>query len=262
MSSRREQRERLRRERLAREEAERTAAQRRRRLWQLGAGASVAAVAVALAVLISQAGSGRQAPVNEALRGDAQAVQGLFAGIPQEGISLGDPRAPVTLVEFADLQCPFCARYAREVLPAVLDRHVRTGPVRLELRTLAFLGPDSRRGADLAAAAAEQDRMWPFVELFLRRQGAENTGYATDAFLSRLARATPGLDPDRALESRGSPETRELLAEAERAASRLGVESTPSFFVVRRGAPPRQLETTALTPDAFAAALEEALEGG
>src|SRR4051812_21784724 len=46
----------------------------------------------------------------------------LFAGIPQEGISLGEPSAPVTIVEFSDLQCPFCKRFAVRTLPTVIER--------------------------------------------------------------------------------------------------------------------------------------------
>src|SRR5690349_2453782 len=56
-----------------------------------------------------------------------EAISARFAGLAQDGIGLGKPSAPVTLVEFADLQCPFCGDYARDVLPAVLDQYVRPG---------------------------------------------------------------------------------------------------------------------------------------
>ena len=117
-------------------------------------------------------------------------------GIPQSGISLGSPDAPVTMVEFADLQCPFCAEYHRNVFPTLLKRYVRTGKLRLELRLLRFLGPDSDRLARVAAAAAAQNRMWQFVGLAYQRQGAENSGYATDDFINTLA-ADAGLDERR-----------------------------------------------------------------
>ena len=106
------------------------------------------------------------------------------------------PDAPVTLVEFADLQCPFCAEYERNVFPELLDRYVKTGKVRLELHLLRFLGPDSDRLARVAAAASKQDRMWQFTTLAFARQGTENSGYATAAFINGLV-ADAGLkSPD------------------------------------------------------------------
>ena len=65
-----------------------------------------------------------------------------FAGIGQDGITLDSPDAPATLVEYADVQCPFCAVYAT----TVVDRYVRTGRVKLELHVLGFLGQDLRQG--------------------------------------------------------------------------------------------------------------------
>ena len=93
----------------------------------------------------------------------------------------GDPKAPVVLTEFADLQCPFCRDYALNVLPQIIERYVRTGRLRLELRLRAFLGADSDVAGRAAQAAATRDRMWNFVDLFYRNQGTENTGYVTDA---------------------------------------------------------------------------------
>ena len=79
-------------------------------------------------------------------------------GIPQDGLSLGDPDAPVTLVEFADLQCPFCAEWAREALPVYVDDYVRTGQMRIEFRPLTFIGNESESAAEIAIAAGEQDK--------------------------------------------------------------------------------------------------------
>src|SRR5690606_602302 len=97
-------------------------------------------------------------------------VVARFAGVPQDGIALGAPAAPFTLIEFADLQCPFCAVYARDVLPTIIDRYVRPGKLRLELNLLTFLGEDSIRAGRVAAAAAQQDRLWTFTDAFFAEQ--------------------------------------------------------------------------------------------
>ena len=148
------------------------------RLAVLGA---VAVVAVLAAVVIAGGAHERRRHQDDERHVGAK-------GIPQSGLALGSPKAPVTIVEFADLQCPFCAEYHRNVFPSILDRYVRTGKVRLELRLLRFLGPDSDRLARVAAAAAAQNRMWQFAGLAYDRQGQENSGYATNGFINKLAR--------------------------------------------------------------------------
>jgi protein-disulfide isomerase len=178
-----------------------------------------------------------------------------FSGVPQNGAVLGAPRAPVTVVEFADLQCPFCAQWDRDVLPALLKR-VRRGEVRLVLRPLRFLGPDSVKAAALAGAAAGQDRLWQVVDLFYRNQGAENSGYVTEAFQRRLAAAAPGLDVTSALAARSTPAAARLAETAEREATAAGVQSTPSFLAGRTGRPLKLLDTVSFDPDEFLATLD------
>jgi protein-disulfide isomerase len=220
-----------------------------RNLKRLAALVIAAAGVVAVTIAIA-------APRNEAK--PAAPAPSLFAGIPQDGTSLGAPGAPATLTEFADLQCPFCADYARTVLPAVVDRYVRTGRVRLELRVLAFLGDDSVRGGRMAAAAASQDRLWPFVDAFYRHQGSENSGYADDAFLQRVGAAAE-LDVQAALRDRDAPGASAWLTTAQRDADRLRVQGTPSFSLRVGDGKPVAVQPRALTPESFAAALDAAL---
>ena len=182
-----------------------------------------------------------------------------FAGIRQNGTLLGDPHAPATLVEFADLQCPFCAQYARDALPGLLRSWVRPGRLRLDLRLLSFIGPDSKPAARMAGAAALQDRLWQFSELFFLSQGTENSGYVTPAFLSVIGDVTPGLDVQRALDARGSASVTAQLARAQRSATQLHVQSTPSFFLLRPGHSPAQLHPSALTTEALSSAIEASL---
>jgi protein-disulfide isomerase len=206
---------------------------RRQRLWLLGACAVVAAAIVAIAIAVAGAGPGTSGTTTGTPAGIA-ASRALFAGIPQRGVELGDPRAPVTVTEFADLQCPYCGASARDELPKVVRRYVRPGRVRLILRTLAFLGPDSLAGARMAAAGALQDRMWQFAYLVYRNQGEEGTGWITDAYLRRVA-AAAGLDARRAFAERASVAATARLAEAKDAAKAARVSSTPTFVVARGG---------------------------
>jgi protein-disulfide isomerase len=186
---------------------------RERRLWLLGGAALLATAIVAVAIAISQGGAEDEeasapSPAPAQSRSDGEAGGSPIEGVPQDGVSLGDPSAPATLIEFADLQCPFCAEFATEELPGVIDSYVRDGRLRLELRLLAFIGPDSQRGRQVAHAAALQDRMWEYTDLFFRNQGPENSGYATNTFLEQLARQTPAWTWTSSPRTSGTPKPR------------------------------------------------------
>lgn len=212
---------------------------------------------VAIVASLSGSGSGGSGSGGGGVRA-ASEVRRLLEGIPQDGFALGDPRAPLALVEFVDLQCPFCAELARDALPSLIDREVRARRLRLELRVLAFIGPDSQRTARFAAAAARQDRAWHFVELFFRNQGRENSGYATDEFLRRLGNAIPGFDLRRALAFARTAASEDDLERARAEAQRLGVSATPTLFLVARGGPPRRLDLRELTAEALREAIQRA----
>jgi protein-disulfide isomerase len=251
-------------EREQREQAERKAAERRRRLLQLGGALALAAVVVVVAaVLLGGGGESDGTPASGGAPSAAQSreVGAMFAGISQRGTVLGDPDAPATLTEFADLQCPFCAEYATAVLPTVIRDYVRPGRLKLDLQLMSFLGPDSVRAAKMAAAAGMQDRMWPFAELFYRNQGEENSGYVTDAYLRGIGSAVPGLDVERAMRDRDSPEAARAVEGVTRTAERAGVNSTPTFLVTRGDGEPQPLELQTLTPGEFTGKLDAALRG-
>jgi protein-disulfide isomerase len=209
-------------------------------IMRLGVLAALAVIAVLVVVVVTtphKASSGGDEGTHSVLR--------ELDGIQQSGITLGSPKAPVTIVEFADLQCPFCAEYERNVLPTLIDRYVRTGKVRLQLRLLRFLGPDSDRLARVAAAASTQNRMWQFAALAYARQGAENSGYATPEFVNRLA-ADAGLND---LDAAAAAERQ--VRQSEQAARTLGINSTPSFMIGRTGASLERFQPNDLTPEAF-----------
>jgi protein-disulfide isomerase len=249
--TKRELREQRRAARLAAEHAVAAKAARRRRGWILAAAAGVAAVAVVLAVaLTSSSGQPAGAPVTPA--------SSLFAGIPEHGGVLGDPKAPVTVTEYLDPQCPVCAQAAQSTLPTVLRDYVRTGKVKLAARTLHFLGPDSVRAAEVAAGAERQGRLWPFLETFYANQGEENSGYVTDSFLRRIS-AAAGVNASAALDQADSAFAKGRLARANADASKLGVSSTPTFTVARGDGAARMVGSGVLDAPTLAAAIDREL---
>jgi len=231
---------------------------RTRRSYQLGAllVTTVAIAAVLVAVLTDT--SAPQLAPGKPVPGATQTLA-LFTGIPQRGIALGDPRAPVTLVELGDLQCPYCAQFARDTLPTIVNRYVRPGRVRLLFRNLDGLGHDSRRAAQMAAAVGEQNRLWEFVDLAYRNQGEENSGYVTDNFLRAIAGAIPSVNVSRAMTDRGSAAVTAQITQAMALARRFDLKVTPSFLLFPTGQPPRQFSPAGLDSSAFTGPLEKLL---
>jgi protein-disulfide isomerase len=187
-------------------------------------------------------------------------TQRLLSGIPQSGTTLGKPDAPVTLVEFADLQCPYCGQWARDVLPVVVAHYVRAGKVRLVFRPLAFIGPESDTAARAALAAGTQQKLWNVLDLLYRNQGAENAGWVTDEFLRSAAAGIPGLDADRMLEERRSATVERQLDGARAAASAAAIDWTPTFELGPTGGALTQLQVDSLDADVFRTALDRALQ--
>jgi protein-disulfide isomerase len=182
----------------------------------------------------------------------------LLRGIPQRGNLLGPPTAPVRLVEYADLQCPYCAVYARDVLPTLIHDYVRSGKVQLEYRGLAFLGPGSVSALRTATAAGAQNRMWNVLELLFRYQGPENAWVTDDLLRSTVTAA--GADATRVFGARGSVAVTQTIERWARDANTAGVTGTPTFFFGRRGAPLDRLALTTLDISQFRTALDGAMQ--
>lgn len=256
MASRKDAKEQARKEREAAEQSAAAAAARKRRLGLLG-GASLLALVVVVALIAVSGGDGDDAP-------SPDETDGLIAtidSIPQEGNALGDPDAPVTMVEFVDMQCPFCADASRDVITPLIEDYVASGDLRIELEILDFIGPDSEALARAAYAASQEDKLWQFAELAFARQGAENSGYV-DAEFIETAGADAGVDDPASLEQTGAtPEVQDLVAAADARANAVGVSSTPSFLLGPTDGQLDRLEPSALEPAEFRSAIDQLLNG-
>jgi len=186
-------------------------------------------------------------------------VAAMLRNVPQHGTVLGSPKAPVTLVEFADPQCPYCGDWERTSLPTIVDKYVRPGKVRIVFNGMSFVGPDSETALRTALAAGEQNRLWNVVALLYRNQGTENTGWVTDALLRGIGNAIPGLDTKRMLASLHSAVvTRELTAAAA-LAREAGVNQTPTFAVGKTDKALTLVQISSLEPSGLEPALDAAL---
>ncbi len=225
MSSRKEQKEQLRRERQERAQQDATSSKRRRGIGLIAGGVAVAAVVVVVLIVISGGGGGGGSDTKS---GDK--VKKELEGIDMAGLVMGDKKAPVKVIEFADLQCPACKAFTDQTLTKVVDKYVKTGKIQMEIVYLTFIGPDSATAAKAALAAGEQDRAWHFTELAYENQGAENAGYVTDEFLEGIASEIPDLDVEKWKKDLKSTKHDEKLQDFEQRAQDEGASSTPSFL--------------------------------
>jgi protein-disulfide isomerase len=216
--------------------------------------AALLAGALVAASLLGVHGKARPAP--ERAAGPAPS---LFAGLPQDGATLGSPGAPVTLVEYADLQCPYCAQWARDALPSIVAQYVRTGKVRLVFNGLAFIGPDSDTALRTAIAAGERNHLWDVVHGLYARQGGENAGWVTDTLVDEIAAGVPGLNGVALREGRSSRTVDTELARAANEATAAGIASTPTFQVGPTGGRLEVVRPASLGPEGIVPAIEAAL---
>jgi protein-disulfide isomerase len=142
---------------------------------------------------------------------------------------LGKSDAPITLIEFSDYQCPFCARFYRDTFPQIKKDYIDKGKVRYIFRDFPLLSihPKAQMAAEAAQCAGEQDKYWKMHDILFENQGSMETenlkGYA-----ERL-----GLNMDdfnKCLEqSRYTNEVKNDIQAGEGA----GVQGVPAFIIGR-----------------------------
>jgi protein-disulfide isomerase len=162
----------------------------------------------------------------------ALVVGPVLAAAPpaEDGMVMGNPKAPVTVVEYASVGCPHCAAWAREVFPAFKARFVDTGKVRFVLREMLTGNVALAQAGFLTARCAGPDKYFQVVEAVYRGQGDVARQGAAYGVLLAIAR-NAGLTQERFDACLGDEAaTAALQARSDRAAAG-GVKSTPAFFV-------------------------------
>jgi protein-disulfide isomerase len=221
------------------------------------AGAVAAVVGAGLvAASLTTSSEKAAAPPSPAVVDSTETAR-LLKGIPQRGTTLGRSDAPVTLVEYADLQCPYCAQWSHQALPELIRDYVRPGKLRIEFRGLAFIGPESELGLRAALAAGEQGRLWQVLHLLYRHQGHENSGWLTEGTLRQVGGAVEGLDTERMMARLPAMSTPIDRAKADAAAA--GIAGTPSFELGATVGPLSRVEVSSLAADALRPAIDAAL---
>ena len=159
-----------------------------------------------------------------ALLGTAEVITDLVVPVDDERDHIRGPeKAPVTVVEYGDFECPYCGLAE----PAVRELLSDFGDVRYAWRHLPLtdVHPHAQLAAEASEAAAKQDSFWEMHDLLLEHQGAltvrDLIGYATSL----------GLDTERFTADLRKHVGAARVAEDTDSADLSGVSGTPTFFV-------------------------------
>jgi protein-disulfide isomerase len=199
---------------------------------------AAAVVGIALAVGSNSSSASGTVPAVGSLKNAmpfADVVQREFGGIRQRGLVLGSPKAPVTLIEYIDLQCPGCRAFETEVLPSIVPEFVRTGKLKIEARPIAFIGPDSIPARKAMIVASEQNRAFNFAQVIYANQGTENTGYLNQSFIEAAAASVPGMDVRRVLDAQSSTFVTNATHRIDTQATADRVVETPTLLLGKTG---------------------------
>lgn len=203
-------------------EAERA---KRKRLLKIIGGVVGAALVVALVLLYVNRDT-----TPEAAKEPVNAPPALAESIPLDGMVMGDPDAPVRVIEYGDFQCPACGQFSRNVEPMLIQQYVETGKVAFEWHTMAFIGPESREAGEAALCAMDQDKFWPMHNTLFHNQVGENAGAFDRSRLDEMARII-GLDMDAFGQCMDDNKYEDEVMASNDEGGQQGVRSTPSFSV-------------------------------
>jgi protein-disulfide isomerase len=263
--TRKERREQARSERRALEAAAAAQAARRTRMIQLGSVVGVVVVIIAVILIATGGGGSSSAPKVGSAKANEQArtVSTLLKGIPQSGNVLGNPKAPVTMQYFGDLECPICKEFTLGALPHLIEKYVRAGKLKIEYLSMetATHEQETFKTQQIAAyAAGKQNLGWYFIETFYHEQGQEDSGYVTENYLQGIAQQVPGLNLPDWSAARNDPALAEEITRDAQLVNQEGFTGTPSFLIGKTGGTLTKLENPNLEePSDFESAINKLL---
>ncbi|QLH04869.1 protein-disulfide isomerase [Nitrosopumilus oxyclinae] len=145
---------------------------------------------------------------------------------------LGDPSAPITIVEFGDYQCHQCYNWFHNTKPAITRDYIETGKANLVFVDLAFLGRDSPKAAQASYCAEDQEMYWEYHDiLYMSQESKIDNGWANTERLKAFAFSL-GLDMELFDSCLDSGKYSKRVQYNSQQARDHGVRGTPGFFIV------------------------------
>ena len=147
-----------------------------------------------------------------------------------DGLTAGDPNAPIILVEYADFQCPGCQNAFTTLEPTIIKDYINTGKVYYIFEPFNFVGPESYRAGEAAYCANDQGKFWEYHDLLFTNWRGENQGAFKDENLFKFA-SQIDFDQDAFAECFNAGKYTQLVIDKGTEAVAAGITSTPTFLV-------------------------------
>jgi len=143
---------------------------------------------------------------------------------------LGNKNAKVTVIEFADFQCPFCERFFKDTKPSIIKDYANSGKIQFAFRHYPFLGQESNFSAEASECANEQGKFWEYHDYLYSHQGTENSGaFAKDKLIGFAT--SLGLNTNQFSSCLNSDKYAKQVADDLSAGQKAGISGTPTLVV-------------------------------
>jgi protein-disulfide isomerase len=147
---------------------------------------------------------------------------------------LGNENAKVTIVEFMDLQCPFCKQYFDQTANQIYDTYIKTGKAKLYFRhyPLYSIHPNAEKAAEAVECANEQNKFWDYQDKIFAMQPTWSP-LAAEAVITAFVdyAGQLGLDTNQFKTCLDTSKYKQTVADDAAAGNKVQVDGTPAFFV-------------------------------
>jgi protein-disulfide isomerase len=143
---------------------------------------------------------------------------------------MGNPNAPITILEWGDYQCTFCYKFHQNTLDIIKEEFVKTGEVKIIFKDFPLNGLDSKLAAEATYCAQDQDKYWEYHDELYKNWGGERTGWITRESLEKFA-MTIDLNLKEFNDCLDNNTYKDRVNTHYQFGKELGIDATPSFLV-------------------------------
>ena len=143
---------------------------------------------------------------------------------------MGNPNAPITILEWGDYQCTFCYKFHQNTLNVINEEFIETGKVKMIFKDYPLNGPDSILAAEASYCANDQDKYWEYHDQVYENWAGERTGWITRESLTQFAESV-NLDVLKFNKCLDENKYKNKINSIYEFGNEIGIDATPSFLV-------------------------------